>query len=292
MMKGRGLLGVPVIDELRLCYVAEPSLLLELAGIPIGHSAVFGEYTLVRIGGDRFEYTYVAFVEDTEARMEIGKIKFGRYGGDGSNQVFYRVNNPILYDREKMELAMALPDTLGLYFNDITALDIALDHSKNFTTIIKRMIRNKKVTTIINGKAIKDRDPSIGGLSFNFSSSLTRLLYPSFTLKQAKAAKNKSKGITIQSYNKKAEIKGSSGKEYILERYGNPRYLYRLEVRMNYQELQDYFRKAGIPQSVDVLLDPEFLADLFFYHLGAVLRFTRGRKPLAWRDIIQCSGRV
>ena len=56
IMKGRSLLGVPVIDELRLCYVAEPSLLLELAGIPIGLSAVFGEYTLVRIGGDRFEY--------------------------------------------------------------------------------------------------------------------------------------------------------------------------------------------------------------------------------------------
>ena len=292
MMKGRGLLGVPVIDELRLCYVAEPSLLLELAGIPIGHSAVFGEYTLVRIGGDRFEYTYVAFVEDTEARMEIGKIKFGRYGGDGSNQVFYRVNNPILYDREKMELAMALPETLGLYFNDITALDIALDHSKNFSAIIKRMMRNEKVTTILNGRAVKDRKAVIKGISFDYSSSLSRLHCPTITIKQAKAAKNKAKGITIQSYDKKAEIECSSGKGYILDRYDNPRYLYRLEVRLNYQELQDYFRKAGIPQSVDVLKDPEFLADLFFYHLGAVLRFTRGRKPLAWQDIIQCGGRV
>ena len=33
-MSGRDLLGVPVSDELRLCYLAEPSLLQELASIP------------------------------------------------------------------------------------------------------------------------------------------------------------------------------------------------------------------------------------------------------------------
>ena len=34
IIRGRDLLGVPVIDELRLCYLAEPSLLQELASIP------------------------------------------------------------------------------------------------------------------------------------------------------------------------------------------------------------------------------------------------------------------
>ena len=291
-MKGRDLLGVPVIDELRLCYLAEPSLLQELSSIPIGHSAVFYGYIFVRIGGDRFEYTFVVFVDDTEDRIEIGKIKFGRYGSGSSNQVFYRINNPILYDRVKMDTALALPETLGLYFNDITAMDIALDHSKNFSAILKRMMRNEKVTTILNGKAVKDRKAVIKGISFDYSSSLSRLHCPTITLKQAKATKNKAKGITIQSYDKKAEIECSSGKGYILDRYDNPRYLYRLEVRLNYQELQDYFKKAGIPQTVDVLQDPEFLAELFYYHLGAVLRFSLGRKPLDWKDIILFNVRV
>ena len=292
IMKGRDLLGVPVIDELRLCYLAEPSLLQELASISIGHSALFSGYIFVRIGGDRFEYTFVVFEDDTEARMEIGMIKFGRYGGDSSNQVFFRVNNPILYDRAKMEIALVLPEALGLYFNDITALDIAVDHNKNFSAIIKRMMRNEKVSTILNGRAVKDRKAVIKGISFDYSSSLSRLHCPTITLKQAKATKNKAKGITIQSYDKKAEIECSSGKRYILDRYDNPRYLYRLEVRLNYQELQDYFKKAGIPQTVDVLEDSEFLTELFYYHLGAVLRFSLGRKPLAWKDIILCNGRV
>ena len=34
IMIGRDLLGVPVIDELRLCCLAEPSLLQEPASIP------------------------------------------------------------------------------------------------------------------------------------------------------------------------------------------------------------------------------------------------------------------
>ena len=34
IMIGRDLLGVPVIDELRLCNLAEPSLLQEPASIP------------------------------------------------------------------------------------------------------------------------------------------------------------------------------------------------------------------------------------------------------------------
>lgn len=33
-MRGRDLLGVQVIDELSLCYLAEPFLLHELASIP------------------------------------------------------------------------------------------------------------------------------------------------------------------------------------------------------------------------------------------------------------------
>ena len=154
------------------------------------------------------------------------------------------------------------------------------------------MMRNEKITTILNGRAIKDRRTIIKGITFDYSSSLSRLHCPTITIKQAKAARNKTKGIIVQSYDKKAEIETRSNKGYILNRYDNPRYLYRLEVRLNYQELRDYFRKAGKPQSVDILFNPNFLSNLFFYHLGAVLRFTRGRKPLAWLDIIQCGGRV
>ena len=292
MMQGRDLFGVPVIDELRLCYLAEPSLLKDLRDINLGESRKIGDYYLYRIGNDKFEYFFLIIIEFDGAQVEIGEIKFGKYGVLDSTYLYFRIRNRILYNRALLKQALYLPELLGLFFNNFTAIDIALDHQKNFSAIIKRMMRNDRVTTILNGKAVKDRNSVIKGLFFDYSSSLSRLHNPAVTIKQAKAAKNKAKGITVQSYDKKAEILSCSGKEYILERYGCPRYLYRLEVRLNYQELRDYFKKEEKPQTLDILFDPAELLRMFYYHLGSVLRFSLGRKPLPWQDVINCNGRI
>ena len=68
----------------------------------------------------------------------------------------------------------------------------------------------------------------------------SRLHCPTITIKQAKAAKNKTKGVMVQSYDKKAEIETTSGKQYILDMYGHLRFLFRLEVRLSYRDLQEY----------------------------------------------------
>lgn len=284
--------GTPVIDALRLCYVAEPSLLQELSSLNVKSSRKFGDFTLTRVAADRFEFFFIIFLDADRTRKELGSLKFGRYGAADSLYVYYQVQNGILYDRELLDQALLFPDLLGLYFNNFTAIDIALDHKKNFSAIIKRMMRNEKITTILNGKAIKDRKELIKGISFDYASSLSRLHCPTITIKQAKATRNKSKGITIQSYDKKAEIETQSGKDYILNQYGNPQYLFRLEVRLSYANLKGYFSRLGQPQTIAALFDTDVLADLFFSSLASVLRFSRGRKPLAWQDILECNGRL
>lgn len=284
--------GTPVIDALRLCYVAEPSLLQDLSRFNIKSSRKFGDFTLTRVAADRFEFFFIIFLDADRTRKELGSLKFGRYGAADSLYVYYQVQNEILYDRELLDQALLFPDLLGLYFNNFTAIDIALDHKKNFSAIIKRMMRNEKITTILNGKAIKDRKELIKGVSFDYASSLSRLHCPTITIKQAKAARNKSKGITIQSYDKKAEIETQSGKDYILNQYGNPQHLFRLEVRLSYANLKGYFSRLGQSQTIAALFDTAVLEDLFFFSLSSVLRFSRGRKPLAWQDILECNGRL
>lgn len=281
-----------VIDELRLCYIAEPSLLQDLSQIPLGRSKDYGGYSIIRIGGERYEFIFVVCYQREGSKEEIGFLKYGRYGESASRYVYYKISNPCLYDSETLRAALDLPELLGLYFNNFTAIDVAFDHNKNFSSIIKRMLRNDRVTTILNGKAIKDRKGIIKGLSFDYSSSLSRLHCPTVTIRQAKAARNKEKGITVQSYDKRAEIETHSEKQYILNFHGNPRHLFRLEVRLRYQELKDYYRKIGRAQAVEDIFDPARLQDLFFYHLSSVLRFTKGRKPLAWQDIVSRNGRI
>ena len=124
-----------------------------------------------------------------------------------------------------------------------------------------------------------------------YSSSLNRLNNPTITIKQKKAAANKNDGITVQAYNKKAEILQSSKKQYILDYHGNPKRLYRLEVRLHNQELKDYFAAKHITPSTDILYDGEMLKELFFHHLGAVIRFTRGRTKIQWKELLGCNGR-
>ena len=98
--------------------------------------------------------------------------------------------------------------------------------------------------------------------------------------------------MTVQSYDKRAEIQTSSGKDYILGYYDNPQRLYRLEVRLHYKELQDYCRKIGKPQDVEMVIDPAYPEGAFYYHLSSVLRFTLGRRRISWQEIIASNGRV
>lgn len=291
-MSARERLGTPVIDELRLCYLAEPSLLADLAAVNFGDCLVIEPFTLFRTGGDRFEFTFSVCLGEPGNRREVGMLKFGRFGAGESHFIYFKVQNSVLYDKPALRLVLTLPDMLRMTFNNFTAVDIAIDYPKNISSIIKRMMRNDQITTILNGKAIRDRGRTIPGITFDYSTSLRRLHCPTITLRQAKASKNKEKGITVQSYDKKAEVEISSGKEYILDYYQQPRHLFRLEVRLRYQELQDYCKKTSIVQNIELIFDRSFLEGAFFYHLSSVLRFSKGRRPLAWQDIISCAGKV
>ena len=250
------------------------------------------DYCLFRADGDRFEFFFIVYLMLNESRVELGSLKFGRYGTSGDQHVYYKIQNAVLYDRELLESALSFPELLGLYFNNFTAIDIAMDHKKNYSAIIKRMMRNDRITTILNSRAIKNRKELIKGVTFDYSSSLSRLHCPTITIRQAKAARNKTKGITVQSYDKRAEIEAASDKQYILNSYGNPPHLFRLEVRLHYQTIKDYFRKLGQPQTVEALFDPALLEDLFYSAISSVLRFTKGRKPLRWQEIISSNGRI
>ena len=97
---------------------------------------------------------------------------------------------------------------------------------------------------------------------------------------------------TLQQNDKKAEIDNHSNKQYILDHYGNPKRLYRLEIRLYYQELKDYFTLRKVYPMPEALFDADFIRGMFYYHLSTVIRFTRGRRKLDWETLIKCNGKV
>ena len=87
-------------------------------------------------------------------------------------------------------------------------------------------------------KQKKDRDEAIDGIIRTCKISLNKDLPKSLCIKQAKAEKNKYDGITMDSYNKMDEITSKSHKQYILDYYGNPKKLHRLELRLNNPDIK------------------------------------------------------
>ena len=274
-------LGQTIIDELRLCYIAEPAFLTSLSVLNFGERLELGQYTIVRIIAQHFEY-YFNLIDNGHI---VGYVYFGRYG-DISNYLWLKVDNRMLYNDDGLRhLILDIQSILPITFNNITKIDLAKDFKKNVCYAINRYIRNKNIKTIVNGKVLKDRKAIVKGLKYIYDSSLDRVLHPTICLCQAKAEHNKSKGIAIQGYNKMEEI-SSSGKEYILDYYGNPPTLHRLEVRLNSGEITDYYKIIKRCQCTADIFDRDFLTNMYDYHLGSVLRFTQGRTPIPWSDIL------
>ena len=282
MMSKSERFGQTIIDELRLCYLAEPAFLTSISSLKFGENLELGTYTITRIIAQHFEY-YFNLISDGNI---VGYIYFGRYG-DISNYLWVKVDNKILYDSERLQhLILDIQSMLPIIFNNITKIDLAKDFKKNVCYAINRLVRNKSIKTIINGKVLKDRKAKVKGLKYTYDSSLDRILHPTISLCQAKAEHNKSKGVAIQGYNKMEEI-ASSGKEYIAEYYNYPKTLHRLEVRLNSGEISDYYTIKKKCQSIIDIFDKDFLTEMYYYHLGSVLRFTQGRTPIPWSDILQ-----
>lgn len=274
-------LGTTILDELRLCYIAEPSFLDDLSLTAVGERIDFADFSMVRILGQHFRYLFKVFV----GKKQVGNFYYGQYGIVDSCYAWFKFENQVLYDGELFRTTLDIPYKLKLTFNNITAIDLTKDFKKNIVNIIRRLYKDEGITTIVNGKAIKDRKRIIPEFHIDYSVSLERLKNPTFYAKQKKAVHDKTKGVCVSCYNKRTEIENTS-KKYILDFYGNPKCLHRLEVHLNAEEIRRYCSMKKIPQTIDLIFDQDSITDMFFYYLSSVVRFTKGRTKLDWRDIL------
>ena len=143
---------------------------------------------------------------------------------------------------------------------------------------MRQLIKNKSVATILNGSKIKNRDEDRPEISYTTSGSLNKdNKYMTVNLKQRNAMKDKSRGVTITTYDKLAEISNSSGKDYILDFYGNPTKLFRTEVHLNNAEIKDYLEGRGLSLNY-YMLDEVLLEECSSITLIALSASSRTRR--------------
>ena len=149
------------IDELKICYVADIENLMNFEAVEAGKFIDYFGYRFHRIINDRFRFFFDIMLDGEQ----VAQMKFGHYTdlNDKVVYVYFRVANAVLYDKDRLAEMLELPTLLNLVFNNFTSIDLACDSTQNFPSLIKKMMRDKEVTTIINGKAIHDRKTLLQG---------------------------------------------------------------------------------------------------------------------------------
>ena len=134
----------------------------------------------------------------------------------------------------------------------------------------------------MNGSKITDRKQLIEDILYIGVGNLERIKEYSVLVAQ------KNKNISLNTYNKKREIDSKSHKQYILDINGNPKKLYRLEVRINSDVLKDFFTREQITYSPKIFLDKDCLLFFFMTFLDRVLRFQdkNGRKSYSILELL------
>ena len=283
------------LDALTICYeVVHPYYYERLSTLDYGECLDMGEFRLYRTEGRYYDNVYAIKLWNGTRDIEWGALKFNLARGDeqsnthtnGYRKVWLSLNNETLYT-DDWHFLTYIEQRLGLVFHNVTSLDPCLDTPFSVSPLVKAYLHNKDVTTILNGKRIIDRDEDRPEISYTNSGSLNKQdKYKTVNIKQRNAIKDKSNGITVQTYDKVAEISNASDKQYILEHYGNPTRLYRTEVHLNADDIKNYVERRGIQYTPLILFDEATLEDMFFHFLGSVIRFQSSKMDVSWEHLL------
>ena len=282
-----------MIDALTVCFeVTDRYHYDRISELEYGDIYDLYEFQLIRVEGRYYDNVYTIIYKDGDNEVEFGQLKFNlgkmanpsNLHSNGSPKIWISLNNRSLQTNDQYNLGF-IATKLGLEPHNVTTLDLCLDTPYNVSKPLRQLIKNKAVTTILNGTKVKDRDEDRPEITYTLSGSLNKDKYMTVNVKQRNAIKDKSRGVTVTTYDKLAEISNSSGKEYILNFYGNPTKLFRTEVHLNNTEIKDYLDSHGLYFNY-YMIDEALLEDMFFYHLNSVIRFKYGKQDIMWEQLL------
>lgn len=281
--------GTAIIDGLRICFLAHHHLLEDLSQIEPEKKNCIGRYLLTREKGILHKYAFSVEHKINGKIQKFGHLRFGLENKElNPFFVWLTIENRVLYDKFELKKIYDFCESLNLVFHNFTVLDIAVDFKINVVSLIRKLYKDLENDTIFNGKKIQNRKKVIDGMTHLYSTTLDRLVNPTIYFKQHEAIHDKTKGVVVTAYNKVAEVKNSSEKQYILDYYGNPKTLHRFEVHLNTKQIALYGRKIQEAPSFDWIFDQKILEDIYYDHLQSVIRFTKAKskKKIDWRELL------
>ncbi|MDL2320346.1 hypothetical protein LJC45_04355 [Alistipes sp. OttesenSCG-928-B03] len=261
----------------------------QLKALEVGERYDLDGFHVYRVEGKLYSHVYaIRYYEPEKGDKTFGHLKFNATEQvNEDTKVWLWVENWVFYQYMDLHYLSYIADEMGLRFHNITTLDLCIDLSFNTPRKLRRLLKSKTITTILNGKRVKDRDIDRPEITYTTSGSLNKTdRYLTVNIKQRNAMKDKSKGVTMLAYDKIAEIANSSGKEYIREAHGCPEQLYRLEIHMNNAELKEYWARYGREVDESLIYHQELLTIMFIEVLNSIVRFDAPEGRVDWETLL------
>lgn len=269
------------IDRLEVCYKAPRELMDSLEDT---RSWEREGYRLQEFSRDRIETVLKIEVYVPGGGLEV--FAWLRIGNkfeseeDTFRYCWITLENKALYTKGKeygeLPYLYWIEEDLGLEFNNISYLELALDSNVNWFRRVRAAIRTKELTPIVLGRAYKDMKERIKKLLYLHTADRIRYRTGTLSLKSANGE------VALEVYDKGEEIE-ESGKHYIRDCFGLPGGLYRLEVKVRNRAFEDFCKAYGLTR-YDIymrLLDKSLLFELWLFFCDKLLRFKEGREKLS-----------
>ncbi len=246
-----------VIDKLKVCYIQPQHLFEELvnrSGVNESEDNYVdcGNFLLKLIDkvGKDGHYTQLDFavIIPADSYCKLGTFIFtnsGKYDGlcffTFENLALYSVFSRTTQSNNYQGLLFYIADTLGLTYNNITQVDIALDTTKNYIRHLRSYIHDfKRFEMFLNGKIVKDENATLENYGEYYSRSrLSMSRQPTLYFGQSKDI-----GLKMRVYNKSVELieqskqKAERYSEFVAFTTDSP--IYRVEVVIKNNDIKAF----------------------------------------------------
>lgn len=273
------------IDKLEITYSASNDWKDYYDSFAEGQVDKHDELFLERKPSKYYKSEFNVFCYDPEGdKRLIGLLYWGSFNKN-RQKIYFSYSNEALYDDFLLASRFYIEEALGLNFENISKIDIAIDANVNVVKRFYKIYRDSTYDLILNGRKVtSDMDAYISDVEGHYVGSRNKpYKHKTFYVH------NRDRSLELRAYNKSLEIQEESGKTYIEHHvgFGN---LYRLEVSCkNHKQISKSLNALGIKYEDDIFCKLQFnpfLFSLFEEINKRLIRFSVNRKAYSLTELI------
>ena len=272
----KGIKKIINVDKFKVCYIAKNEI---LTSIENENRINFNGFYIEKIPRNEIgNYYNIIIYNDKEenGKYILGEMQIGnKFEKDNleNRYCWISVNNENLYPNNFrlnfLYCLQGIQENIGLYFNNITNLDIAVDSNYNFFKKVWNEIRNKETLNVILNKKYPNTKETLKGIFGEFPLNSEKFLNGGFRIS------NKEKDMKLRIYDKTQEILDSSDKTYIQDRFFSIKKIFRSEVALKNKSIEEYCLINKLKQ-YDLYMrinDEELLWDIYRFYSDRLIHF-------------------